>query len=186
MKEYYRVKIGDVERDLPLCRLNDSLKIAAFVVIGDAELTEACAKELLKVAPEYDYVLTAEAKGIPIAHEMARLTNARTYMVARKTPKLYMKEVFEVNVRSITTEKDQMLYLDKVDADTMRGKRVLIVDDVISTGESLTALEKLVEAAGGIICGKAAVLAEGDAQSREDIIYLEKLPLFTSEGEPIA
>lgn len=183
--DYYRVKIGDVERDLPLCRLNDELKIAAFVVIGDAELTEACAKELLKVAPEYDYILTAEAKGIPIAHEMARLTGARTYMVARKAPKLYMTEVFEVNVRSITTEKDQKLYLDKADADAMNGKRVLIVDDVISTGESLAALEQLVNAAGGIICGKAAVLAEGDAQGRSDIIYLEKLPIFTKDGTPI-
>lgn len=183
--DYYRVKIGDVVRDLPLCRLNDELKIAAFVVIGDAELTEACAKELLKVAPEYDYILTAEAKGIPIAHEMARLTKARTYMVARKAPKLYMKEVFAVNVRSITTEKDQMLYLDRADADAMKGKRVLIVDDVISTGESLAALEKLVEAAGGIICGKATVLAEGDAQGRDDIIYLEKLPIFDKNGNPI-
>jgi len=183
--DYYRVKIGDVVRDLPLCRLNDELKIAAFVVIGDAELTEACAKELLKVAPEYDYILTAEAKGIPIAHEMARLTKARTYMVARKAPKLYMKEVFAVNVRSITTEKDQMLYLDRADADAMKGKRVLIVDDVISTGESLAALEKLVETAGGIICGKATVLAEGDAQGRDDIIYLEKLPIFDKNGNPI-
>ena len=183
--DYYRVKIGDVTRDLPLCRLNDELKIAAFVVIGDAELTAACAKELLKVAPEYDYILTAEAKGIPIAHEMARLTKAPVYMVARKAPKLYMKEVFEVNVRSITTEKDQKLYLDKADADAMKGKRVLIVDDVISTGESLAALEQLVEAAGGIICGKATVLAEGDAQERSDIIYLEKLPIFTKDGTPI-
>lgn len=184
--DHYRVKIGDCERDLPLCRLNDQLKIAAFVVIGDAELTEACAKELLKVAPKYDYILTAEAKGIPIAHEMARLTKARTYMVARKAPKLYMKEVFEVDVRSITTEKEQKLYLDRADADAMRGKRVLIVDDVISTGESLAALEKLVNAAGGIICGKLTVLAEGDAQTREDITYLAKLPIFDNDGNPIA
>ncbi len=183
--DYYRIKIGEAERDLPLCRLNDELKIAAFVVIGDAQLTEECAKELLKVAPEYDYVMTAEAKGIPIAHEMARLTGAEKYMVARKNPKLYMKEVFEVDVRSITTEKEQKLYLDKAEADLMKGKRVLIVDDVISTGKSLEALEKLVNAAGGIICGKIAVLAEGDAQGREDIIYLQKLPIFDKNGTPL-
>lgn len=186
MKQFYPVAIGNVRRELPLCRLNDELNIAAFVVIGDAELTEACAKELLAKAPPYDYILTAEAKGIPIAHEMARLTKARTYIVARKAPKLYMKEVFEVNVRSITTEKQQKLYLDKADADLMKGKRILVVDDVVSTGESLAALEKLVEAAGGIIAAKMTVLAEGDAQDRDDIVYLEKLPLFDKEGNPIA
>ena len=185
MKEYYRVKIGDVVRDLPLCRLNDSLKIAAFVVIGDAELTEACAREILKVVPEYDYILTAEAKGIPIAHEMARLTGAKTYMVARKAPKLYMTGVFEAEVHSITTANDQKLYLDTADAEMMKGKKILIVDDVISTGESLRAIETLVEKAGGIICGKMTVLAEGDAQDREDLVYLEKLPLFDSEGNVI-
>ncbi len=186
MKTSYRVSFDGVQRDLPLCRLNDSLKIAAFVVIGDQELTVACAKELLKIAPEYDYILTAEAKGIPIAHEMARQTGQRTYFVARKAPKLYMTGVFEADVRSITTEKDQKLYLDTAEVELMKGKRILIVDDVISTGESLAALEKLVNLAGGIICGKMSVLAEGDAQNREDIIYLEKLPLFNNEGEPIA
>ncbi len=186
MKTTYRMKIGNVERDLILCKLNDKLQIGAFVVIGDYELTVACAEELLKIAPEYDYILTAEAKGIPIAHEMARQTGAPSYVVARKAPKLYMKEVFEVNVRSITTDMEQKLYLDKADADMIRGKKVLVVDDVISTGESLAALEKLVEAAGGIIAAKMAVLAEGDAQERDDILYIEKLPLFDSEGNPIA
>ena len=185
MKTFYPVNIGGVCRDLPLCKLNDSLQIAAFVVIGDWELTEACAKELLARAPEYDYILTAEAKGIPIAHEMARQANDKYYVVARKAPKLYMKEVFEVDVRSITTAKEQKLYLDTADADLMRGKRILIVDDVISTGESLKAIEALVEKAGGNICGRMCILAEGDAIAREDITYLEKLPLFTSEGEPI-
>ncbi len=186
MKTTYRIKIGNVERDLILCRLNDSLQIGAFVVIGDYELTVACAEELLKIAPEYDYILTAEAKGIPIAHEMARQSGAETYVVARKAPKLYMKEVFAVDVRSITTEKEQKLYLDKKDADMMKGKKVLVVDDVISTGESLRALEQLVEKAGGIVAAKMAVLAEGDAQERADIIYIEKLPLFDNEGNPIA
>ncbi len=186
MKTTHRINIGGVERDLVLCKLNDSLQIGAFIVIGDYELSEACARELLKVAPEYDYILTAETKGIPIAHEMARQTGARYHIVARKAKKLYMKEVFEVNVRSITTEKDQMLYLDKKDADLMKGKKILIVDDVISTGESLRALEELVKAAGGAVAAKMAVLAEGDAQEREDIIFLEKLPLFDREGTPIA
>ena len=186
MKTVYPVNIGGVCRDLPLCKLNDSLQIAAFVVIGDWELTEACAKELLVRAPEYDYILTAEAKGIPIAHEMARQAKDNYYVVARKAPKLYMKDVFEVDVRSITTAKEQKLYLDKADADRMNGKRILIVDDVISTGESLIALEKLVKAAGGIPVAKMTVLAEGDAQDRTDIIYIDKLPLFDSEGEPIA
>jgi len=185
MKEYYHIKVAGVERDLPLCRLNDKLKIAAFVIFGDPELTTACAAALLERAPEYDYVITAEAKGIPLAHEMGRLAGNRKYLLARKAPKLYMRNATEVTVRSITTAREQKLYIDQEDADLMRGKRILIVDDVISTGESLRALETLVESAGGIICGRMAILAEGDAQSRDDIIYLEKLPLFDSEGNEI-
>ena len=146
------------------------------------ELTVACARELLKIAPEYDYLITAEAKGIPLAHEMARQSGAKKYFLARKAPKLYMTGVFESTVRSITTAKEQHLYLDVADARLMRGKRILLVDDVISTGESLAALEKLVEKAGGIVAGRLAVLAEGDAQNREDILYLEKLPLFNPDG----
>ena len=178
----YRMKVAGVWRELPICRVTDSLYIAGFVVFGDQELTVACAKELLKVAPEYDYLITAEAKGIPIAHEMARQTGAEKYFLARKAPKLYMTGVFESSVKSITTEKEQTLYLDVADAELMKGKRILIVDDVISTGESLAALEALVEKAGGIIAGRMAVLAEGDAQDREDIVYLEKLPLFNPDG----
>ena len=179
---FYRMKIAGVERDLPICPVTDSLYIAGFVVFGDQELTVACAAELLKRAPEYDYLITAEAKGIPLAHEMARQTGAGKYFLARKAPKLYMSGVFSSTVKSITTEKEQTLYLDTADAAQIKGKRILIVDDVISTGESLRALEVLVEKAGGIIVGKMAVLAEGDAQSREDIIYLEKLPLFHPDG----
>ena len=181
----YSMKIAGLMRDLPLCPINDSLYIAGFVVFGDQELTVACARELLKVAPEYDYLITAEAKGIPLAHEMARQTGAEKYFLARKAPKLYMTGVFESSVRSITTAKEQHLYLDVADAELMKGKRILIVDDVISTGESLNALEVLIEKAGGIIAGKMAVLAEGDAQNREDIIYLEKLPLFHPDGTPM-
>ena len=178
----YRMNIAGIDHDLPLCRVTDDLYIGAFVVFGHAKLTVACARELLKRAPEYDYIITAEAKGIPLAHEMARQHEDETYFIARKYPKLYMTGVFEVVVRSITTDKEQKLYLDTAEADKMRGKRVLIVDDVISTGESIAALETLVKQAGGIIVGKMAVLAEGDAQSRDDIIYLEKLPLFNADG----
>jgi len=181
----YSMNIAGLQRDLPLCPINDKLYIAGFVVFGDQELTVACARELLKIAPEYDYLITAEAKGIPLAHEMARQTGAAKYFLARKAPKLYMTGVFESTVRSITTAKEQHLYLDVADAELMKGKRILIVDDVISTGESLNALEKLIEKAGGIIAGRMAVLAEGDAQERKDIIYLEKLPLFHPDGTPM-
>ncbi|MBQ4154275.1 MAG: adenine phosphoribosyltransferase [Clostridia bacterium] len=178
----YKMTIAGLERALPLCKVNDNLYIGAFVMFGDAPLTVAAAKELLKKAPKYDYIITAEAKGIPLAYEMAKQSGDDYYFVARKRPKLYMTGVFEVNVRSITTAADQKLYLDTAEAKRMKGKRVLIVDDVISTGESLAAVEKLVEKAGGNVVGRLAVLAEGDAADREDIIYLEKLPLFNPDG----
>ena len=181
----YRMTIAGLERDLPLCPLNDQLQIGAFVIFGDPELTTACAEELLKRAPAYDYLITAEAKGIPLVHEMARLAGNQRYFLARKSPKLYMTGVMEVNVHSITTAKEQHLYLDTAEAEIMRGKRILVVDDVISTGESLHAIEELVNQAGGIVCGRMAILAEGDATERDDLIYLEKLPLFNAAGEPI-
>jgi adenine phosphoribosyltransferase len=174
--------VAGLKRELPICKVNDNLYIAGFVIFGDQELTVACARELLAKAPEYDYIITAEAKGIPLAHEMARQSGAAKYFLARKGPKLYMTGVFESSVKSITTAKEQKLYLDTADAALMKGKKILIVDDVISTGESLLALEALVEKAGGIIAGRMAVLAEGDAQDREDLIYLEKLPLFHPDG----
>ena len=179
---YHTMTIAGVQRDLPICKVSDDLYIGAFVIFGDVELTVKTAEALLKKAPEYDYMISAEAKGIPLIYEMARQSGQNKYFLARKAPKLYMSGVFEVNVHSITTAKEQHLYLDTADAELMRGKRILIVDDVISTGESLTALEKLVEKAGGNICGRMAILAEGDAQERGDIIYLEKLPLFNPDG----
>ena len=179
---YYRMKVAGLERDLPICPVNENLYIAGFVIFGDQELTVACARDLLERAPEYDYIITAEAKGIPLAHEMARQHGDAKYILARKGPKLYMRDIFSVTVNSITTAKEQKLYLDGADAALMQGKKILIVDDVISTGESLKALEALVEKAGGIICGKMAILAEGDAQERPDLIYLEKLPLFNPDG----
>ena len=182
---YYKMNVAGLTRYLPICPLNDKLSIAGFVIFGDQELTVACARDLLKKAPEYDYIITAESKGIPLAHEMARQANNSKYILARKGPKLYMRDLFSVTVNSITTAKEQKLYLDGADAAIMKGKRILIVDDVISTGESLRALEALVEKAGGIVCGRMAILAEGDAQKRQDIIYLEKLPLFTPNGAVI-
>ena len=182
---YHHMKIAGLDRKLPICPLNESLSIAGFIIFGDCELTTACAKELLCRAPEYDYLITAEAKGIPLAHEMARLHGDEKYFVARKGLKVYMTDPISISVTSITTKREQTLYLDGMDAQMMKGKRILIVDDVVSTGESLAALETLVEKAGGIICGKVAILAEGDAQGREDLCYLEKLPLFDHEGNII-
>ncbi|MBE5768180.1 MAG: adenine phosphoribosyltransferase [Clostridiales bacterium] len=181
----HTMTIAGLQRDLPICPVNENLSIGAFVIFGDCELTSACAAELLKLAPEYDYLITAESKGIPLAFEMARQHGDAKWMLARKGPKLYMQNLFSVEVKSITTAAVQKLYLDGNDAEAMKGKRILIVDDVISTGESLRALEELVLKAGGEICGRMAILAEGDAQERTDLIYLEKLPLFNSKGEII-
>ena len=183
--QYHTMTIAGCERNLPLCKLNDELQIGAFVIIGDQELTVACARELLKLAPEYDYLISAEAKGIPLAHEMARQHGDKKYMVARKGVKLYMTGVFKAEVRSITTDAQQTLYLDIEDAKLMKGKRILLVDDVISTGESLHALEELVRQAGGEIVAKLAILAEGDAAKRDDIRFLEVLPLFDKDGNAL-
>lgn len=174
----YHITVAGVSRDLPICRINDKLDIAGFDMFGDVELTIACARELARIAPPHDVMITAEAKGIPLTYEMARQLGEKRYMVARKAHKLYMSDPVSVSVKSITTERVQSLFLDKVNADYLRGKRVLIVDDVISTGESLNAVEELVHYAGGDIVGRMAVLAEGDAADRKDILFLEKLPLF--------
>ena len=185
MRNSYPITIAGVKRELPLCPLNDELQIAAFVIFGDVELTCACATELIKMAPEHDVMITSESKGIPLIFEMARQMGVNKYILARKMQKLYMSDVFACEVNSITTAKKQVLYLDGNDAEYMKGKRVLIVDDVISTGESLHAIEELVERAGGIIVGKMAILAEGDAKDREDIKYLEPLPLFRADGSEL-
>ncbi len=180
--KYYRMNIAGLERDLPICRVTDDLYIAGFVIFGDPELTTACAKNLLDNAPEYDYMITAEAKGIPLIHEMARLQNNQKYMLARKGPKLYMTNIISSTVKSITTAKEQTLYLDGKDAELMKGKRILIIDDVISTGESLKSLEALVSEAGGNVVGRMCILAEGDAIARDDLYYIEELPLFNADG----
>lgn len=174
---YYRMTIAGCVRDLPICPIGEHMDIAGFVMLGDVEITEHSAKELLKRCPEHDVVVTAETKGIPLCYEMARQGCGR-YIVARKSVKAYMRNPIHVEVKSITTDHQQQLYLAEDDYTGLKGKRVLIVDDVISTGESLKAMEELVEKFGGNIVGRAAVLAEGDAKDRKDIIYLEPLPLF--------
>ena len=185
MNKAYTLRVAGLERQLPLCPLNDKLYIGAFIMFGDVELTCACARELLKIAPEHDVMITSESKGIPLIYEMARQAGENHYVVARKMQKLYMSDIISCEVNSITTAKKQTLYLDGNDAASMRGKRVLIVDDVISTGDSLRALEELVEHAGGHIVGKMAVLAEGEAKDRKDIQYLAVLPLFNADGKAL-
>lgn len=185
MNKSYSMEIAGLKRDLPLCKLNDDLYIGAFIMFGDVELTENCAKELLKRVPEFDVMITAESKGIPLLYEMARQSGNNYYIVARKGPKLYMRDIVTTEVNSITTDHVQTLCIGGDEADAMRGKRVLVVDDVISTGESLLALESLINTVGGNIVAKATVLAEGDAIKRDDIIYLAPLPLFDGEGNPI-
>ena len=181
----YNLKVAGIERDLPLCPISDELYIGAFVLFGDVELTKRCAEALYAVAPEHDVMITAESKGIPLIHEMCAISGRNRYVLARKSVKLYMKNIVECKTRSITTDAVQTLYIDGDDAEYMKGKRVLIVDDVISSGGSLLSLENLVKQAGGNIVGKMAILAEGDATKREDIIYLEKLPLFDKNGNPL-
>lgn len=180
----YPMTIAGLQRELPICKITDDLYIAAFICFGDAELTVACATELLKLVPadSYDYLFTAEAKSIPIIHEMARQTGAGKYFIARKGPKAYMPDPLCVEDESITTAGKQKLYLGRDEADMIRGKRILIVDDVISTGGSLLAMEALIAEAGGTVAGRIAVLAEGNAAERTDIKFLAPLPLFNADG----
>ncbi len=173
----YKMKIAGLERELPLCEVSEHLDIAAFVMFGDVEITKAAAAALLKKCPEHDIVVSAEAKGIPLCYEMARI-GCGDYEIARKSIKVYDVNPISYEVQSITTKAVQKLFLAENRAARLKDKRVLIVDDVISTGASLAVLEHLVKQAGGNIVGKAAVLAEGDATERDDIIYLEKLPVF--------
>ena len=182
MDKYYEMTIAGLKRQLPLCPITDDLYIGAFIMFGDVEITVACAKALLAKAPEHDIIVTAESKGIPLAYEMAKQSGKNEYVIARKAPKLYMKNLLTTDVNSITTANIQTLCIGDTEVNRMKGKRVLIVDDVISTGESLKSLEVLVEQAGGNIVGRMAVLAEGDAARREDITYLEELPLFNADG----
>ena len=180
----YPMEVAGLKRDLPICKVSDDLYIGAFIVFGDAELTVACARELLKLVPadSYDYMLTAEAKSIPLIHEMARQSGASKYFIARKGPKVYMPDPIHVEDKSITTAGVQKLYLGRDDADLIRGKRIVLMDDVISTGGSLHAMEELVKMAGGTVVDRIAVLAEGGAAERKDIKYLGVLPVFNADG----
>ena len=180
----YSMEIAGLKRELPLCKITDDLYIGAFICFGDAELTVACARDLLKLIPaeEYDYLFTAEAKSIPLIHEMARQSGAEKYFIARKGAKAYMPDPLCVEDKSITTAGTQKLYLGRDDADLIRGKRILVIDDVISTGGSLLAMEALIKEAGGTVAGRIAVLAEGDAAERTDIKFLAPLPLFNADG----
>ena len=182
----YEMTVAGLTRRLPLRPVSDELMIGAFVIFGDVELTCACARELLKIAPEFDYMVAPEAKAIPLVHEMARQSGRNGYFLVRKAPKLYMDGVFEAVDRSITTVGEQKLYMDGADARRMKGRRVLILDDVISTGGSLAAVESLVDQAGGNVVGRMAILAEGDAARRDDILFLERLPLFNAQGQPLS
>ena len=179
---YYEMTIAGLPRKLPLFPVSDDLSIAAFIMLGDVEINEAAARELLAKAPAFDIILTAEAKSIPLAHEMARLAGQNDYVVARKGLKVYMEDPLVVSVESITTAYEQLLYLGKSDVEKLRGRRVLVIDDVISTGASLNAIEALADKAGANIVGKMAVLAEGAAWDRKDITVLGKLPLFNADG----
>lgn len=177
----HKLEIAGLPRELPICPVTPDLSIGAFVLFGDVELTEHCAAQLLLRAPDFDYLIAPEAKAIPLAYEMSR-QSGKKYLLARKTAKAYMKGIFSVELQSITTAGTQTLVIDTADADAMKGKRVLVVDDVVSTGESLRALEMLVERAGGQIVAKMAVLAEGEAIGRTDVIVLAQLPVFHPDG----
>ncbi|MEL7648895.1 MAG: phosphoribosyltransferase family protein [Sedimentibacter sp.] len=174
----YDIEVAGVKRELPVIKIKEDLSIASFVILGDTELVCAAAEEIVKKLPQVDVLVTAEAKGIPLTFEISRLLKMKKYIVARKSVKPYMDSPIIDEVVSITTQKKQLLVLDEQDALFIKGKRVAVIDDVISTGESIKAIERLVESAGGIIAAKAAILAEGDAAKRNDIIFLEMLPLF--------
>ena len=174
----YTLHVAGLTRELPVIKLSYDLSIASFVILGDTEIVRKTAPIIAKKLPEVDFIVTAEAKGIPLAYEISKVLNLNEYVVARKSVKAYMEEPIEVEVNSITTTNSQKLYLNNQDAKKIKGKRVALVDDVISTGQSLKALERLVEKAGGKVLAKAAILAEGDAKDRKDIIFLEALPTF--------
>ena len=176
--DYYTLKIGDLERKLPIIKLSEDLSIASFVILGDTEIVEKTAPLIAEKLPKIDYIVTAEAKGVPLAYEISKILNLKSYIVARKSVKAYMKDVIEAEVNSITTTNPQKMYLNGEDAEKIKDKNIALVDDVISTGESLSTIEYLVKKAGGNVVAKAAILAEGNAKNRKDIIFLQELPLF--------
>ncbi len=176
-RRFYRLELCGLTRELPLVEVAPGLSIASFVILGDTELVTTVAPEIVRRLPKVEALVVAEAKGIPLAHEVSRLLGMN-YLVARKSVKPYMEEPLTDEVHSITTQRKQLLCLDGKDAAFLRGKRVALIDDVVSTGESIAALERLVRRAGGQVVAKAAILAEGDAAQRSDLIFLGVLPLF--------
>ena len=177
--KYHTIDIKGFKADLPILTLPSGLGIAFFNLHGDSELTEHCGKELAKLLGDCDVLITAESKGLQLTHCVARELGQDLYAVARKSKKLYMQDGIEVDIQSsITTGKEQKLYLSRHDVELIKGKKVAIVDDVVSTGASLLGLEALVEKAGGIIYKKAFVLAEGDAANRDDVVFLDTIPLL--------
>ena len=184
MKEY-SIEVAGVKRTLPFVDINDELAFASFVVISDSELISVVAPIIANRIQDCEVIVTAEAKGIALAHEISRLLGLKKFVVARKSMKSYMRDTIKTSVKSITTTNTQDLFLDGEDIQTIKGKRVCLLDDVVSTGDSLLALETLVNKAGAIVTYKACILAEGDAADRDDLIFLQKLPLFrkTSDGE---
>lgn len=176
---YFDFELCGVKRKLPFVKIKEDMALASFCIVSDTELVQAAAPELAAKLPEVDVLITAEAKGIILTYEISRLLGMKDFVVARKHKKPYMQNVLEANVFSITTQARQTLYLDGCDVEKIRGKRVAVIDDVIATGESLAALEKLVELAGGRIVTRAAVLAELDSVYRDDIIFLKEHYVFT-------
>lgn len=185
MMQTYKLKVCGLERELPLVPISERMAFASFVVISDTELIEAAGKELAEKVRGAEMIMTAEAKGIALAYEVSRRLGLPYFIVARKSIKSYMRSYRSTEVKSITTASRQNLYLDDQDCHRISGKRVCLVDDVISTGESIRAIEKLAEEAGAIVTARAAILAEGEAAERKDIIYLEKLPLFLKDEDGI-
>lgn len=178
-KEFYTVDICGKKEPLPVLQLENGPKIAFFNLHGNVRLTEYCAEKLSERIPaDVEVLITAESKGLQLTHCTAHILGHDYYAVARKSKKLYMQDGISVAVRSITTKGEQRLYLSAHDAELLSGKRVAVIDDVISTGGSLEALEELVHDAGGKVVCKAAVLAEGDAQNRNDIVFLGAIPLL--------
>ncbi|SFP45540.1 phosphoribosyltransferase family protein [Salibacterium halotolerans] len=177
----YTLQVAGLTRELPVMQVSPEVSIASFVILGDTEMVTAAAPLLAQQLPEVDVLVTAEAKGIPFVHELSKQLGMSRYVVARKSVKPYMTTPLISSAASITTQKEQQLVLDEMDAAFLKGKRAALIDDVISTGESLQALETLVHQAGARVKTKAAILAEGNADQLNDIVFLEKLPVFPSK-----
>ncbi len=180
MDKFYKVDLDGFTAELPILPLPSGVSICFFNLHGATDMTEHCGKKLATFAKDCEVVLTAESKGLQLAHVVSRELNMPYYAVARKSKKLYMQDGISVSYgSSITTGKNQEFYLSKHDIELIKGKKVAIVDDVVSTGESLKGLEDLVEKAGGVVTKKLFVLAEGKAKERKDICYIASIPIIT-------